>query len=187
MKKKSRIWFYLGLIFGIIILNFLGGFLATMLQIPFFLDTWATSLGVMVGGLWVGVIGGTLYNIFMSVTIWPFEWWIFFLSSIWVAVSTYFLFKKGWIDIGNPFKMIGSGILIGVTNAIVNLVIHYFAFGFLPTYPGSAPTYELFLRLTNSSGLAIFFEKMITEISDKTVSIFLAAIAINYIPRRWMD
>ncbi|MCF7861037.1 hypothetical protein K9M79_02235 [Candidatus Woesearchaeota archaeon] len=168
----------------IVILNYLTGLFAYSLKIPFFLDTWATSLGVLVAGLPVGIAGGVLYNLIMALTVWPFEWWIFCLSSVWIAIITCILYRGGWINLGNPVKLILAGVVIGVTNAIVVILIHFVFFDLTTSYEGSAPAYKLIFDMTNSPFLALLFEKMITEVSDKLVSIFAAAMVLEYIPKK---
>ena len=81
----------LSMIIVVAILNFIGVKVAIFLKIPFFLDTWATSLGVMAGGLWVGLIGGVLYNLVM-ITVWGPNAWVWAFVNIWVALAVYFLF-----------------------------------------------------------------------------------------------
>jgi energy-coupling factor transport system substrate-specific component len=180
--KKGKRTIFLVMIPIIVILNYLTGLVAYSMRIPFFMDTWATSLGVMVAGLPVGIAGGMLYNIIMSLTVWPLEWWVFCLSNAWVAVITYLLFKAGWIKLSNPLKLLVSGVAIGITNALVVILLHLFFFGLTSTYEASAPAYRFIYDLTNNQFIAIFFEKMITEISDKLVSIFMAVMVLEYIP-----
>jgi len=168
----------------IVLLNYVTSIITDLLHVPFFLDTWATSLGVMMCGLLFGIIGGVLYNLFMAFTFWGASAWVWSISSIWVAIVTYFLWKSGWIKIGNPFKIIGSGMFIGATNAIVTTLISVIAFGALPTYAGTEPTYQFFYAMTNNRLVSTLSEHLITELADKTIAIFMAAFVFTHLPWR---
>lgn len=191
MKKKKgkvcnvtgkRVIFF-STILMIVLLNYVTSVITDVLKIPFFLDTWATMLGVMTAGLAAGVAGGFLYNIVMAFTQWGLEAWIWSLSSIWVAVISLLLWKKGWINLGNPVKIVGAGIIIAITNSILTIMISYFAFGNLPTYAGTEPTYQAFYALTKSAFLASIGEHTITELADKTVSVFMAGFFLEHLPK----
>jgi len=90
-----------------------------------------------------------------------------------------------WIDVGNPFKMIGAGFIIGLTNGIVTTLIQFTFFGHMPTYEGTQMTYQAFLAITNNPVIASVLEHMLTELSDKTVSIFIAATVYTYLPKQF--
>jgi energy-coupling factor transport system substrate-specific component len=47
-------------------LNYVGGVIVELLKAPIWGDTWATMLGTLISGFWVGSIGGLLYNIIMA-------------------------------------------------------------------------------------------------------------------------
>jgi energy-coupling factor transport system substrate-specific component len=180
MNKKTKIT---TVVLLVIVINYLSGVLTNFLKIPFFLDTWGTMLGVLLAGPLVAIIGGVLYNLIMAFTVWEPSYWVFMFSNIWVALITYYLYKKRLIDLGNPLLLICCGVLIGLTNAVVVFIIHYTAFGLIPTYEGTAETYRAFLKLTGNVFSATLLEKTLTEISDKLVSIFIAAFALEHITK----
>ncbi|MFC1768310.1 hypothetical protein ACFLZX_00975 [Nanoarchaeota archaeon] len=184
IKGKKIIFF--GMIPIVVLLNYLTGVLSTYLGIPFFLDTWATSLGVMVAGLGVGLAGGVIYNIVMALTVWGFPAWIWAFSNIWIAIITFILWKRNLIDIRRPGVVLLCGIIIGLTNSVVTIIIKFFAFGGLPTYAGTEPTYAAFLALTGSTIFATIGEHVTTELADKTVSIFIAAIVLSSLPKKFI-
>lgn len=167
----------------VVILNYATSVLTDYLQVPFFLDTWATSFAVLLGSLSVGVAGGFFYSLIMAFTQWSPSSWVWGFSSIWIALITFILFKLGLIELRNPFKIIVSGLIIGMSNAVLTTTISIIAFSSLPTYAGTEPTYTVFYNMTNSRLVAIFAEHFITEIFDKTIAIFMAALAASKI--RW--
>lgn len=170
----------------IALLNYIGVKVAIFLKIPFFLDTWATSLGVMAFGLPVGLAGGVLYNLYMGFFIWtenPYGW-IWALVNIWVALSVYSLFKLGWINIKKPGKLLVSAIVVGLSSAVVIVMILFTFWGGVETYEGVLPTYDALLEATGSKTVAAIGEKFITTPIDQIVSIFLAAIIYSSLPRK---
>lgn len=168
----------------VVVLNYVGIHVAMFLKIPFFLDTWATSLGVMTGGLAVGLIGGVLYNLLMT-TVWGPGAWVWAFANVWVALSVYYLFRKGYIDIKNPGKLFLASLLVGITEAIVIIVILFSAWGGMETYEGVLPTYDALLESTGNPHIAAMGEKFITTPVDQIVSIFMAAIIFSAIPKRY--
>jgi len=184
-RTKHNILTYAIMIVLIVLFNYLSVQIASYLGIPFFLDTWATSLGVMVGGLWVGIIGGVLYNVLMM-TVWGPTAWVWAFGSIWIALATYFFWKKGWIDIRKPLKLLLSGLLMGLTGAIVFTAILFSAWGGVETYEGVLPTYEALLDGTGSKVIAALGEKFITAPADQIVAIFIAAIVLSGLPKKYI-
>jgi len=164
------------------LLNYLGVKIAILLNIPFFLDTWATSLGVMVGGLAVGLAGGVLYNLLMM-GVWGPTAWVWAFANIWVAIIVYILWKKGWINIKKPGKLFVSSLLVGLTETLVVIIILFSAWGGVETYEGVLPTYDAILDGTGNKVFAAISEKFITIPVDQIVSLFLAAIVVSSIPK----
>ncbi len=167
------------------ILNFVAVKVAIFLKIPFFLDTWGTSLGVMAGGLSVGLVGGILYNLYMGFFVWTENpnGWIWALVNIWVAFSVYFLFKAGWVNIRKPGKLLVSSIIVGITSSVLIVAILFAFWGGVETYEGVLPTYDALLEATGSKTVAAVGEKFITTPADQIVSLFLAAIVFSALPK----
>lgn len=184
-KSTLRVVKHVFWILAVVILNYIAVNIAIFLKIPFFLDTWATALGVMAGGFWVGLIGGVLYNLLMT-TIWGANAWVWAFANIWVAIAVYFLFKKGWVSIKRPGLLFVSGLILGITEAIVVVIILFSAWGGVETYEGVLPTYEALLDATGSKVVAAIGEKFITIPADQIVSIFIAAIVFSSIPTAYL-
>jgi len=179
----KRILFIL-MVPAVALLNYLGVQVAIFLNIPFFLDTWGTTLGVLAGGLAIGVAGGVLYNLVMM-TVWGPMAWVWAFANIWVAFSVYFLSKKGMMTIKKPGKLFVSALIVGVTTTIVILVILFSAWGGVETYEGVLPTYDALLDLTGNKVIAAVGEKFVTTPIDQIISIFLAAIVYSSLPARF--
>jgi len=159
-------------------LNFGTSKLMIDLHIPFYLDTWATSLAVMLGNLWIGVLGGVIYNLIMAFTYWGHSYWVWMFSSILVATVTWLFWKSNWIDIRKPLKIVAAGITTGVLNTIMSFIIMK-AFH-LQEYQGTLAIYRLFIERTHNQAISSWSELLLVETVDKTIAILLAA-AIGYL------
>jgi len=175
MKGRSQ------LLIGItcLTLNIITAVLVITLQLPLYLDSWASSLAVILGGMGIGLIVGVVYNLFMSVTYWGPSSWIWMFSSILVVLITWFFNKKGWITLRKPWRLISVGILTGVLNTILAVFILWAAR--LPPYQGTYSIYTFFYHLTNNNILASTIENLSVEIIDKTICITLAAFVALYV------
>ncbi len=185
MVKKTTI--YLAWIPIIAILNYVAVQVAIFLKIPFFLDTWATSLGTIAAGLGAGMAGGVLYNLYMGFFVWtenPYGW-IWALANITVALMVAYLFRQGFIDIKKPGKLLISSIIVGIVEAIVIVIILFSIWGGVETYEGVLPTYNALLESTGSKEIAAIVEKFITTPIDQIVSLFIAAIVYSVLPEKY--
>jgi hypothetical protein len=143
-------------------------------QFPLFMDTWGTSLIVMIGGFWVGACAGVLYNLIMAYTFWGPSSVLWAANSILVAAATWFFWKRGWIDLKKPFRLGSAGILTGLVNTplvILNTTLFYLA----PSDGPRAVSQFLSEIITNPMIRDILSECLI-EIADKTLSLMLAAV-----------
>jgi hypothetical protein len=173
---KTRWPFFLILVFCAILLNFATSILVLYIRVPFFLDSWGTSFAVIIGSLWAGVLAGVLYNLIMAFTYWGISYWVWLFSSILVAVLTWAFYKRGWVNLYKPLKLVTVGLTTGVLNAVLSVGI-ITAFH-LPPYKGTLIIYDFFVSQTGNPTTASFIENLVVEIADKTISIIIAAIVI---------
>ena len=172
---------------GVMAFDYATALLAQALALPFYLDTWATSTGVIVGGLGVGVAGGVLYNLLMAATVWGPVAWVWSASSAAAAVCTWFFLRRGWVAIERPFAMVGSGVATGIVNGCLSLLIYLVVFGSAPASDNTRAFRELMQTSLGNSGLALLCTSLVIEVADKTVSVITAA-AVGFLLRdayRW--
>ncbi len=163
------------LVLSCVLLNFATSILMIQSGLPFFLDSWGTSLAVILGGWWPGAAAAVCYNLLIAATHWGWGSWIWALSSLLVAGVTWFFSKKGWISIFRPLHLVLAGMAAGLLNSILVQAIIYFAN--MPAYQGTLAVYRFFLRATSSGTFAALAEKFFVEIGDKAVSVVVAAVA----------
>lgn len=174
-QRLSKSWSRcLILVFIAVLLNFSTSIVVMNIHIPFYLDSWGTSLAVIIGTLLCGVLAGVLYNIIMAFTYWGSSYWVWMFSSILVAVLTWLFYKRGWVNLRKPLKLLAVGILTGVSNALLSIGI-LFLFN-LPPYQGTLVIYDFFVHQTGSIQVASFIENFLVEMTDKTIAIIIAAV-----------
>ncbi len=163
-----------GIILSCLLLNFTASVLMTKWQLPFFLDSWGTSLAVLVGGFWIGISTSILYHFLMAVTFWGPSSWVWVFSSFWIVAATFFLDRLGWTGPRNFLKLITGGVILGTGNAlIVQAIVAIFR---LAPDANTLPVYNYFLRLIHNRITASLSRTLLVEIADKTLSFMIAAV-----------
>jgi hypothetical protein len=174
-QRLSKSWSRcLILVFIAVLLNFATSIIVMNIHIPFYLDSWGTSLAVIIGTLLCGVLAGVFYNVIMAFTYWGPSYWVWMFSSILVAVITWFFYKRGWVDLRKPIRLLMVGIITGVINALLSIGI-IFIFN-LPSYEGTLVIHDFLFSQTGNMQLASFIENFLVEITDKTIAIIIAAV-----------
>src|SRR5262249_12556919 len=74
---------------AVVLCNCPTALVASGLSLPFWLDSWATSLAAIEGNLAIAAIGGVLYNLAMALTVWGIGAWVWASSSLTVAFLTW--------------------------------------------------------------------------------------------------
>lgn len=167
------------------ILNYITAILTYTAKLPLFIDTWATSLAVMVAGLWAGVAGGVLYNIAMAYFSWGSTQWVWAFSSVWVAFATWMLYKDGWLTLKDPSKLFVAGLLLALTNTFIVFSISIMAFGKFPTYGSTIYIQEALYGIFPNAAVASFGETFIVNVADKLISLTLATVVFLYLPNKF--
>jgi len=147
------------------------------LHLPFFLDSWATSAGVITGGLGVGIAGGVLFNALMAATVWGPSSWVWAASSVLVACATWLFQRAKWIDIERPFRLVTAGVLTGIANACLATAILYLVVG-LPDDPNTRAFRDALRSAFGDVPGSFFLQELLIEIPDKTISLISAAAVV---------
>src|SRR5204863_3551992 len=107
------------LVLSMAMLNYSSSVLMTVLHLPFFMDSWGTSLAVVLGGVWAGILAGVIYNLVMAFTFWDPSAWVWMLCNILIALLTWLFLKSGWIDLHKPVKLLAAVVIFGVLMSAV--------------------------------------------------------------------
>lgn len=168
-------------------LNYVGGVIVEVTKAPIWGDTWATMLGTLIAGFWVGAIGGFLYNIIMAFTLWGLPAWVWGTCNILIALITWVCIKMGWTDLKKPLKLLPAFILLGLIYPIYGtFVISIPLFGGGPLWkPIPAAIYAATLASTGNFYLANYIQAISTEIPDKIISYIVALIIADRVPKKY--
>jgi len=168
-------------------LNYVGGVIVEALKAPIWGDTWATILGTLIGGFWVGAIGGFLYNIIMALTVWGLPSWVWGFANVVIALITYFMMKAGLTDLKKPMTWIAMIVLYGILYPVFTTAVSILVFGGGPLWkPLAAAVYAAVLSSTGNFWLANYAQNMFTEIIDKPVSFIISVVIAQRIPKRFI-
>jgi hypothetical protein len=163
------------LVVAVATLDYLSARVADALGIPFYLDTWATSAGVLAAGLVPGIVGGALYCALMAATVWAPMGIVWTISSANVALLTWTFARRGWVDVERPMGLLSAGILTGVLNTLLAALLEPIVYGARNPFDKSMLFRELFQKSLGSWGGVLRLDDLLVEITDKTVSIIVAA------------
>lgn len=168
-------------------LNYVGGVLVELTKAPIWGDTWASMLGTLISGFWVGAIGGFLYNIIMAFTFWGLTAWVWGTANIAVALITWLCMKLGWADLKKPVKLIPALVLFGVIYPIYTTALGIVMFGGGPLYkPLPAAIYAATLSSTGNFWLANYVQNLSTEIPDKVISYIVSLVIASRVPKKFL-
>jgi len=156
-------------------LDYLSARAANALGIPFYLDTWATSIGVLAGGLVPGIVGGVLYCVAMVATVWGPRGLVWTISSTSVALLTWGFARRGWVDVERPFGLLSAGIVTGALNTLLAALLEPLVYGTRNPFDKSVLFRELFRNALGSWDGVLHLDDLLVEITDKTVCILVAA------------
>jgi len=163
------------LVVAVATLDYLSARVADALSIPFYLDTWATSAGVLAAGLVPGIVGGALYCALMAATVWNPIGIVWTISSANVALLTWTFARRGWVDVERPVGLLSAGIITGALNTLLAALLEPIVYGTRNPFDKSMLFRELFQRSLGSWGGVLHLDDLLVEITDKTASIIVAA------------
>ncbi|MEM3713085.1 MAG: hypothetical protein QXU28_00400 [Nitrososphaerota archaeon] len=171
---------------AVVALNYVGGVIVEVLKLPIWGDTWATMLGTLISGFWVGAVGGFLYNIVMALTVWGLPSWVWGTANIIIAAITWLSIKMKWVNLSKPITLIPPFIILGIIYPIYTTALSIALFGGGPLWkPIPAAIYSATLATTGNFWLANYIQNISTEIPDKIISYVIALIIANRIPEKF--
>ncbi|MEL7656611.1 MAG: ECF transporter S component, partial [Bacillota bacterium] len=97
-------------------INLIGGWLASSLKLPVFLDMIGTIVSAAIGGPWVAAVVGLLTNVFLAIVANP-VYLPYALVSIGVGLLTGYMVKKGF------FKSVGGYVVTWLVNTLLSVII----------------------------------------------------------------
>lgn len=149
------------------------------LGLPLYLDSIGTILATILLGWKRGAIVGVLGFVITSLLINPFA--IYFIGTqVVIALFTHFVGKRGWLS--NLFKVIISGIGLGIVSAIVSAPVITYVFNGA-TGNGAALITSFFAKMGNQILESVLLSGISIEPVDKTIQIVLVFFILKSIPQ----
>jgi hypothetical protein len=115
----------------------------------------------------------------MAATVWTPSYAVFAASSLLVAGMTWTFWRRGWIDIRRLHLLVAAGMATGLANAV--LIITITTLLSFPQYEGTLAVHRFFLATTGNPAVAAAFATAVLEVTDKTLSLALAAVAALFL------
>lgn len=149
------------------------------LGLPLYLDSIGTILATILLGWKRGAIVGVLGFVITSLIINPFA--IYFIGTqVVIALFTHFVGIRGWLS--NLFKVIISGIGLGIVSAIVSAPVITYVFNGA-TGNGAALVTSFFAKMGNQILESVLLSGISIEPVDKTIQIVLVFFILKSIPQ----
>lgn len=169
-------------------LNYVTGSVVTLLRIPLWLDTWATTYGVLIAPIWVGILGGCLYNIIMGLTLWGIPSIIWMYTQILLGLMTWWFYRIGRLSLKKPATLVAIGLLMGAVNQALGVPTIYLVYGGLPAPAGGGVWMKdiIFAAILSSTGiraLALFLCNLPQELVDKTIALIISVAILARTPK----
>ncbi|MEA4870391.1 MAG: ECF transporter S component [Christensenella sp.] len=160
-------------------INFVGGQLASLLKLPFYLDTIGTILAGMLAGPWVGAVAGALTNVVTGIAN-PVNFY-FIPVNVVVGLVTGFLsrgnmFSKWW-------KWIISMVLMALASIITAAPIVVLVFGGI-TGGGTSLLTATLMASGQSIWKSVISVELVFTVLDRIISYVICWLIIKVIPMR---
>jgi energy-coupling factor transport system substrate-specific component len=155
------------------------GAIVKALNLPLYLDSIGTIIAALLLGWRAGAIVGTLGFVITSIFVNPFA--VYFIGTqIVIAIFINYIGKKAWFS--NIFKVIVSGILLGIVAAIVSAPVIILIFQGA-TGNGAALITSFFASMGNQIVKSVFLSGFSIEPIDKTIQCLVAFFILKSIPK----
>lgn len=166
-----------------IALNLIGVIIAYTFNIPLYFDTAGTICAAAFGGYLPGMIVGCITNIIRGALI--ENSFYYGILNIITAIICSWLTARGW------FKNIGKTVLAVPLLTVVIALISTTLTWYINNSDIGGIGIELTRKLTDA-GIhnkfeAMLFAELLTELADKSITVFLVALIIRLVPRSLAD
>ncbi len=166
-----------------VLLNLLGGWVATKSGIPLYLDTIGTVLTAVFGGylpaVLVGLLSNLLKSLFDSASIY------YGFLNVLMAVVVAIMVREGWLK--KWYKALATALVLALIGGLAGSVLTWFLYGFA----SGGVTTPLALYLNNTVGLPRFPAQLCADFSidllDKIVTVILAGVLFRIVPNKYRE
>lgn len=158
-----------GLLFLGVVLNALGRFLASLLILPFWLDTVGTTFVAILCGPTAGALVGGISNLIFNLG--SFEYMAYILVNVAVGIVVGLMFPKNAKD---SFQIMFLAILLAVVVVVLSTPLNiYYYKGYTGNIWGDA-MYDMLSQNGSSVGISAVIAEGFVDVPDKVLTIVLA-------------
>ena len=187
IQKEFTSYAWILLVVGIGI-NWVGGFIAQTLRLPIWLDAIGTILVAVLAGPWVGALSGALTNLVKWVTFDPVGG-PYAITQLAIGLAAGYAYKMGYFTKkSDAVQILGVSFIIAIISTIISAPITVYLFGGV-TGGGVDVLTAMLLGTSDGSmgGLltAVFGSELLGDLLDKTASIVLVYIIMNFLPAEY--
>jgi energy-coupling factor transport system substrate-specific component len=159
------------------------GAIVKILNLPIYMDSIGTIIATLLLGWRSGAIVGILGFVITSIFINPFAIYFIGTQAV-IAIVIDFIGKRGWFS--NVWKVILSGIGLGITTAIVSAPVIILVFQGA-TGNGAALVTSFFAKMGNQIVNSVFLSGFSIEPIDKLIQCLLAFFILKSIPKSLLE
>lgn len=163
-------------------INAIGGFIASTLKLPLFLDNIGTMLIGILAGPWAAALTGGLANVIQAMLGNPVQL-AFFPVPVAIGLVTGFLARRGWFD--NVKKVVVPAIVLTLVATLIATPIVVLVFGGV-TSSGTSLVTATLVATGRSLIEAAATAQLLVEFVDKGGSAFVAFFIGKSVPTRYL-
>lgn len=163
-------------------INQAGRLIREALGLPVYLDTIGTIFTAMLCGPWVAAIGGFLTNVVTAIAYGRATSVFFGIVQLMVGLVTGLLVYKGWAK--KLWSVLAGGILIAIIAALTSSLIVVAVRGGV-SGSGVDAVVAFFLATGTGFWESIVSARIIVEMIDKLIAVFIPWISIKRLPEKY--
>lgn len=165
-------------------INVVGGWTASTLKLPIWIDVIGTIIAGVMAGPWVAGTVGLLTNVFLGLVMNP-VYFPYAIVNIAIGLVVGYLAMRGW------FKSWGMVVLVGLcvvaTQVLTASPITVYLFGGVTGATGVSFLTAYFIATSQKIFASVLKAQIIFALIDKMLSVFVAYLVIRAIPTRFLS
>lgn len=162
--------------------NLVGGFIASSLKLPFFLDVIGTMLAAVMMGPIAGGLVGLLTNIFLAISVNPVNL-PYATVSISVGILTGLLAKRFF----KPKGLVVIWLVVSLISALITSLVTVYLFGGATGATGASLITAGLITLMENIWRGVLTAALIQNLVDRGLSLVVAFVIIRKIPPRFLQ
>jgi energy-coupling factor transport system substrate-specific component len=164
--------------------NLVGGWLASSLKLPVYLDMIGTIVSAAIAGPWVAAVVGLLTNVFLAIVANP-VYLPYALVSIGVGLLTGYMVMKGF------FRTFWGYIATWLANTLLSVIIasaiSILVFGGVTGATGTSAFTAFLIASGQEIVSSVIQSQFIFTLLDRAIAYFAAWVVLSRIPKRFVS